>query len=135
MIRYEKILREHIEGIISLCQVEGYTSYTEDEDLTWRVLSAPGITTFVAVDGDDVVGFIQMQSDGYIQAHISNIVVASNHRRQGIGRRLVEEAFTHAGGKRIDLITEGADDFFHSFWHQDRWRGYRIYPEINDRSI
>ena len=118
MVGYEEIQRKHLNGIISLCQAEGYPSYIEDTDLTWQVLTAPGVTTSVAVDGDSVVGFIQMQSDGQIQAHLSLILVDPDHRRQGIGRRLVEDAFASTGGKRVDLITDSADDFFHSFQHK-----------------
>ena len=128
MIRYEIIAKEHLPGIISLCEVEGYESYTEDADLTWRVLTAPGVTTLVAVQDDNILGFVQMQSDGHTQAHLSLVLVAPNHRRKGIGRKLIEKAFSLAGGKRVDLITDTADDFYRSFKHQDHWRGYRIYP-------
>jgi len=82
----------------------------------------------VAVEGDSILGFAQMQSDGYIQAHLSLVVVAPSHRRKEIGRKLVEEAFSRAGGKRVDLLTDTADDFYRSFKHQDHWHGYRIYP-------
>ena len=129
MVGYEEIQRKHLNGIISLCQAEGYPSYIEDTDLTWQVLTAPGVTTSVAVEGDNVVGFIQMQSDGQIQAHLSLILVDPDHRRQGIGRRLVEDAFASTGGKRVDLITDSTDDFYRSFEHKENWHGYRIYPK------
>ena len=128
MIRYEPISRGHLPGIVSLCEAQGYISYTEDAELTWQVLTAPGVTTVVAVEGDTILGFVQMQSDGYIQAHLSLVVVAESHRRKGIGRKLVEKAFSRAGGKRVDLVTDTADDFYRSFKHQDHWHGYRIYP-------
>ena len=128
MIQYELISRGHLPGIISLCEAEGYESYTEDAELIWRALSAPGVTTVVAVEGDTTLGFAQIQSDGHIQAHLSMVVVAESHRRQGIGRKLIEKAFSRAGGKRVDLVTDTADDFYHSFKHQDHWHGYRIYP-------
>jgi len=128
MIRYELISRDYLPGIISLCEAEGYESYTEDAELTWRALTAPGVTTVVAVEGDSIPGFAQMQSDGHIQAHLSLVVVAASHRRQGTGRKLIEKALSGAGGKRVDLVTDTADDFYHSFKHQDHWHGYRIYP-------
>ena len=128
MIRYELVSRDYLPGIISLCEVEGYESYTEDAELTWQVLTAPGVTTMVAVEGDSILGFAQMQSDGHIQAHLSLVVVATSHRRKGIGQKLVEEAFSRAGGKRVDLLTDTADDFYRSFKYQDHWHGYRIYP-------
>jgi len=127
MISYELIRREHLPGAVELCRVEEWPSYASDAEITWRALTAPGVTTMVATDGGQVVGFAQMQSDGQIQAHLSLIVVARTHRRQGIGRRLIREAFTRCGGKRVDLTTDGVDPFYESFPHH-RMSSYRIYP-------
>ncbi len=82
----------------------------------------------VALEGERVVGFAYLQSDGAIQAHLSLIGVLRSHRRRGIARRLVEEAFRRCGAERIDLVsTEGADDFYRSFMHLEL-PGFRIYP-------
>jgi len=66
MIQYEPIEKWHLAGIIELCKAEGFFSYTEERDTTWRVLTAPGVCTVVAIEGKEVVGFVQMQSDGII---------------------------------------------------------------------
>ena len=55
-----------------------------DAATTWQVLTAPGVRTVVAVDGAEVVGFAQVQSDGLIQAHLSLLV----WRSVGDGRAL-----------------------------------------------
>ena len=55
-----------------------------------------------------------MQSAGRIQAHLSLIAVARHHRRQGIGRRLIEEAFVHCGGKLVDLLSESGEEVYPS---------------------
>ena len=128
MSNIEPVQKEHILDIMVLCKAEGYESYYESEDITWNALTAPGVTSLVAVDGDKVLGFVQMLSDGLIQAHLSLILVAPDCRRQGFGRRLIEEAFKSAGGKRIDLLTDSADEFYFSFLHQSHWQGYRIFP-------
>ena len=130
MITIEPVQKKHISGIMALCDAEGYESYTESAEVTWNALSAPGVTCMVAADGAKILGFVQMLSDGLIQAHLSLILVAPDCRRQGIGRRLIEEAFKSAGGKRIDLLTDSADEFYHSFLHQSDWRGYRIFPKV-----
>jgi ribosomal protein S18 acetylase RimI-like enzyme len=67
-------------------------------------------------------------SDGLIQAHLSLVGVLPEHRRSGIARRLVAEAFERAGGKWVDLGAEpGSEAFYRSFVHQER-TGFRIYP-------
>jgi ribosomal protein S18 acetylase RimI-like enzyme len=68
-------------------------------------LTAPGATTLVALDADQLVGVVQLQSDGEVQAHLSAIVVDAGHRHQGVSRRLLAEALGHAGGLRIDVIS------------------------------
>ena len=129
-IRYLPMAPEHLEGVIRLCVVEQYPSYSEDAERTRRALTAPGVCTVVAVKEGRVVGFAQMQSDGLIQAHLTLIVVDRDLRRRGIGAHLVREAFARCGGQRVDLLsTEGADDFYESFVHK-RFPGYRIYPQL-----
>lgn len=127
-VEFVPVVREHVEGVMRLCQVEGYDSYTADAERTWSALTAPGSTTIVAVDGGRVAGFAQIQSDGLIQAHLTLIVVDRSLRRAGIGKRLVGEAFARAGGTRVDLLsTEGAEAFYRSFGYRE-FPGFRIYP-------
>lgn len=127
MILYEPIARLRLAGVIDLCKAEGWASYTEDVETTWKALVAPGVITIVAVEGEDVLGVAQMLTDGHIQAHLSLILVGPAHRRKGIAKRLVEEAFARSGAKRLDLVTDSADEFYRSFKHHE-WSGYRIYP-------
>ncbi len=128
-IDYVPIAREHLDGVIRLCEIEQYPSYIQDAERTWRALTAPGVCTVVAVQDGRVVGFAQMQSDGLIQAHLTMIVVDRDLRRRGIATQLVREAFVRCGGQRVDLLsTEGADAFYRSFEHQE-FPGFRIYPE------
>jgi ribosomal protein S18 acetylase RimI-like enzyme len=127
-IKYIPIEKRHLTEVVRLCKVENWSSYIKDPEFTWRVLTAPGVTTMVAVDSDKFVGFVQIQSDGLIQAHLSLILVDKDYRRQGIGTRLIKEAFTRSGGKRIDLITDGMPDFYRSFNHKE-WFGFRIHPQ------
>ncbi len=129
VIDYVPIAREHLDGVIPLCEIEQYPSYVKDAERTWRALTAPGVCTVVAVQDGRVVGFAQMQSDGLIQAHLTLVVVDRDLRRRGIGGKLVREAFARCGGQRVDLLsTEGADAFYRSFEHQE-FPGFRIYPE------
>ena len=53
-----------------------------------------------------MVGAIQLQSDGVIQAHISMLLIASNSRGSGIGSKLVRQGLERAGGLQLDVRTQ-----------------------------
>ena len=130
LIKCIPIERRHLAEVVQLCKVENWPSYIKDPEFTWQVFTAPGVTTMVAVDSEKVVGFVQMQSDGLIQAHLSLILVDEDYRRQGVGTHLVKEAFAKSGGERIDLTTEDMPDFYRSFNHKE-WFGFRIHPQYD----
>ena len=115
---------------MALCRAEGWLSYVTNPDRAWRAFTAPGVMTLVAVDSANVVGFVQMQSDGEIQAHLSLILVSADKRGQGIGTRLIQDVFRLSGAERIDLITDQAPEFYRSFAHYE-WAGFRLHPQYN----
>jgi ribosomal protein S18 acetylase RimI-like enzyme len=117
----------HLPGVLALCEAEGWPSLPADADRARKILTAPGVTTVVALDGDLVVGFAYLQSDGYLQAHLSQMAVHRDHRRKGIGRAMLEYAAPLTGAQRIDLVTDEASDFYASFPHHT-FKGFRIYP-------
>jgi ribosomal protein S18 acetylase RimI-like enzyme len=119
--------RAHLEGVVQLCRDEGWPTFLEDPERAHRVLSAPGVTTVVAVVEGEVVGFAQLQSDGEVQAHLSLLAVARDHRRHGIARQLVTEGLARSGGVRLDLVTDTAEEFYASLPHRTM-SGYRLYP-------
>lgn len=128
MLEYLRIVREHLDGVIDLCVGEGWPSFPADPERAFRVLTAPGVTTIVAVESSQVVGFAQLFSDGELQAFLANIAVSSTKRGCGIGGALILAALQSAGGERIDLLSEdGAEPFYESFPHF-RKPGYRLYP-------
>jgi ribosomal protein S18 acetylase RimI-like enzyme len=117
----------HLPGILALCEAEGWPSLPADESRAHAVLTAPGVTTVVALDGEQVVGFAYLQSDGHIQAHLSQMAVHQSYRRKGVGRALLEYAAPLTGAQRVDLVTDTAEDFYASFEHRT-FSGFRIYP-------
>ena len=130
MAEFRSIAKGDLADVVALCEAEGWPSFAEDPERAWRALTAPGVTAVVAVASGRVVGFVQMQSDGVIQAHLSLVLVEREHRGQGIGTKLVREAFRLCGAERVDAITDSAPGFYRSFAHK-WWNGFRIYPQYD----
>ena len=117
-----------LEGVLRLCVAEGWPSFPADPQRALRVLTAPGVTTVVAVDGREVIGFAELFSDGELQAFLANVAVDASRRGQGLGRSMVTEALSLAGGERVDLLSEDASaEFYRAFPHFEK-PGFRLYP-------
>lgn len=120
----------HLAGVVRLCQAEGWPSFPDDPARAARLLTAPGVTSVVAVTvaSAEVVGFAQLYSDGELQAFLASMAVDVDWRGRGVGRAMVEAALRRAGGDRIDLLSEDdAVGFYESFPHF-RKPGVRLYP-------
>jgi ribosomal protein S18 acetylase RimI-like enzyme len=126
-MEFRRFLPSDLPGVLRLCEQENWPSFPEDPARACRALTAPGVTTIVAVEGGAVIGFAQLLSDGEIQAHLSLIAVDSAYRRRGTARELIAVALRAAGGLRIDLVTDSAEKFYSSFPHF-RLAGFRLYP-------
>ncbi|MDP8899684.1 MAG: GNAT family N-acetyltransferase [Actinomycetota bacterium] len=122
----------HLPGVVGLLASLGWDNFHYDPGFTRRSLTAPGVTTIVALaleTGEEVVGFAQVFSDGVFQAHLGLLAVDEGWRRRGVGRGLVEEAFARVGAERMDLIaSDGSLAFYRSFRHREQV-GFRIYAE------
>jgi ribosomal protein S18 acetylase RimI-like enzyme len=101
----EPFARAHLDGLIALVAAEGWDEYTADVERTRRALIAPGVTTLVAIVDGRVVGAIQLQSDGLIQAHVSMLLIDRNWRGRRLGSRLLSEGLERAGGLWLDVRT------------------------------
>lgn len=101
----EPFAQAHLDELIALVAAEGWTEYSDDTERTYRSLTAPGVTTLVAIGSGRVVGAIQMQSDGLIQAHVSMLLIARDSRGGGLGSMLLREGLERAGGLQLDIRT------------------------------
>jgi len=117
---------EDLDGVLALCRAEGWPSLPGDPARAGRILTNPGVTTCVAVDGGAVVGFAYLLSDGAVQAYLASMAVAADHRRRGLGTQLIQAAFATCGAERLDVLSD-ADEFYEQLVHH-RWSGFRLYP-------
>lgn len=101
----EPFARDHLDALIALTASEGWTEYSDDAERTLRALTAPGVTTLVAIADGHVLGAIQVQSDGVIQAHPSMLLTAPSSRGVGVGSKLLRQGLERAGGLQLDIRT------------------------------
>jgi predicted N-acetyltransferase YhbS len=120
--------REHLPGVIELFSDERW-SYADDEQRTWRALTAPGTLSLVALSSErTIIGIVQVLSDGEVQAFLAVLVVASQHRREGVARRLIEEACARTHCLRFDVIS-CADPFYEQLGFR-RVSGFRLPGDV-----
>jgi GNAT superfamily N-acetyltransferase len=98
--------RDHLEGVLALVAAEGWSEYSKEPERTYGALTAPGVTTLVACLADRVVGVIQVQSDGLVQAHVSMLLTDPDMRGQGLGSQLLRAGLLRAGGTKLDIRTQ-----------------------------
>ena len=101
----EPFTEAHLDGLVSLVAAEGWTEYADDTERTCRALTAPGVTTLVAIAGGRIVGAIQVQSDGAIQAHVSMLLIDQGWRGRRLGPRLLREGLDRSGALQLDIRT------------------------------
>lgn len=128
-VAYVPFDASHLDAVVALCAAEGWPSFPADPARAGRALVAPGVTTLVARDDGEVIGFATMLSDGEIQAYLSLLVVAAARRGEGVGGTLVRETFQRAGGVRVDLLSEDAAQGFYASMAHRRLPGFRLYPD------
>lgn len=123
----EPFARAHLDGLVALVAAEGWDEYTVDVERTCRALTAPGVTTLVAMNDARVVGAIQIQADGLIQAHVSLLVIDRRWRGRRLGSRLLREGLERAGGLRLDIRTR--TEGYYERLGASRSLGYRLTRE------
>ena len=114
----------YLDGVIALVGAEGWAEYADDPDQTLRALSAPGATTLVALADGRVVGAIQIQSDGVIQAHVSMLLINREWRGRGLATQLLRDGLDRAGGERLDIRTR--TEGYYERLGATRSLGYRL---------
>jgi ribosomal protein S18 acetylase RimI-like enzyme len=123
----DRFERAHLDELIALVAAEGWTEYADDVERTYRALTAPGSTTLVAVADGRVVGAIQVQSDGLIQAHVSMLLIGPSSRGMGLGSALLREGLERAGGLQLDIRTR--TEGFYEGLGASRSLGFRLTRE------
>jgi RimJ/RimL family protein N-acetyltransferase len=78
-----------------LIAVDGWRSVADERRYLKAIRRHPHAAVFVALDGDQMVGRLSLARDQHpASQHVADLglMVAATHRRQGIGRQLLETA-------------------------------------------
>ena len=69
-----------------------------------------------ARQGNALVGFVNVVWDGLVHSWLQDVMVAADHRREGIGVRLVTEARTAAAAAGCEWLHVDFDDDQRTFY-------------------
>jgi ribosomal protein S18 acetylase RimI-like enzyme len=119
----------HLDAVIGLCKVEGWTSFAGNRERAERAMTGPGVTALVAVEEERVLGFSQAVGDGAFGGYLCMLLVAEDARGRGIGKALIERTLVASGVLRLDLLSsDRAMPLYERFPHI-RIPGFRLYPD------
>ena len=118
-------LWENTEGV-------GLSRNDDSKDSIQKFLEKNSDTCFIAKNDDEIIGTIMAGNDGR-RGHIYHLMVKTEYRKNGIGRKLLEEA---ENGLRKDGITKAFLVVFkknaigNSFWEEV---GYKTREDLHYR--
>lgn len=102
-----------LDAIHRLLSTSGWARRIDGVEELGRLISASQ-RAVVAVADDEIVGFARAITDGISNGYLSMVVVAESHRRQGLGKALVEHIVDSE--PRVTWMLragrEGSADFF-----------------------
>jgi GNAT superfamily N-acetyltransferase len=115
--RVTEFLRDHFATLLAESEASGYRfvrRLVNEWEAGVNCFSRPGEALFVANSAGLIVGVCGLNIDPYLRdacvGRVRNVYVLAEHRRRGIGRRLVEHAIAAGRGHfvRLRLRAEAA---------------------------
>ena len=98
-----------MEDLLALYSSVGWTNYTNNPSMLEEAVKA-SLWHLAVYDEEDLVAYIRLVGDGHSVLLVQDLLVRPDHQRQGIGKKLLEDAlatFPHVY-QRL-LVTERSE--------------------------
>ena len=82
-----------MEDLLALYSSVGWTNYTNNPSMLEEAVKA-SLWQLAVYDEKELVAYIRLVGDGHSVIFVQDLLVQPDHQRQGIGKKLLEEAFT-----------------------------------------
>jgi len=113
-----------VPAVLGLWHLSGAEpTRTDDPDSLARLIEHDARAMWLAESDDRLVGTVIAGWDGW-RGSVYRLVVAPDHRRRGLGRRLLAQAehrLSEHGARRSQAIVVESDRRAASFWRTSGW--------------
>ena len=135
MINYRLMTIEDYDEVypIWIACHNGLNSTDDSKEGIAKYLQRNPTTSFVAAIDGHVVGVILCGHDGR-RGYIQHMSISPDHRRLGIGSKLVDlalEALNKEGIKKVALVAFKTNDLGNAFWEA---QGFTLREDLNYRN-
>ena len=111
---------EKVYALWMSCKNMGFNNLDDSKEGIEKFLKRNPDTSFVAIEGDEVVGIVLAGHDGR-RGYVYHMSVAEKYRKQGIGTQLInhcEEALKREGINKAALLVFNRNEVGNAFWEK-----------------
>ncbi len=124
---------EKVYALWMSCKNMGFNNLDDSKEGIEKFLKRNPDTSFVAVEGDAVVGIVLAGHDGR-RGYVYHMSVAEDYREQGIGTQLMshcEEALKREGINKAALLVFNRNEVGNAFWEK---QGFTVREDVAYRN-
>lgn len=138
---------EHLHAIYHLTNEleETILPFDSFETIYQEVLQSSTDTLFVLTDKEQVLGYLHLQIRGQLHhgeqiAEILELIVITEHRKQGLGQQLLEHGLRYAqkkGAKSIELTSNMRRTRAHQFYERNGFTktSYKLVKSLQEDEV